>query len=373
MQSFELSIDVTEAVQLGIQAHTAANVYLPDAPVVERPIVCFAFPGGGYNRRYYALNLDDEVGGQATFHTRRGWIFVACDHIGVGDSTVPEGNVLTYENVARANQAAVNTVMEKLEQGTLSPSIAPVTDAVKLGIGQSMGGCFTIILQGQHAPFDGIALLGYSAAHTTVPPAPGKPPLPWPWIVRGSDPDQPIVVNKAAMARATRDFDEGKSLVAGGKEEDHTVDWTSLVHRLQQNLAAAGKEHPYRWAFHYDDVPADLVVTDLNAKNADGSLPYWRSQTAPLCAVQMVTPGTVAPEAAAITVPVMVASGERDVVPQPKNEPLAFHSSSDVTVYICPRMGHMHNFASTRQLFWARLHQWGSGVAESHRLCGQLF
>jgi pimeloyl-ACP methyl ester carboxylesterase len=343
MQTIELTIDVTEAANLGISAHTAATVYLPDEPVTERPVVCFAFPGGGYNRRYYALDLDHEIGGQAAYHCSRGWIFVACDHLGVGDSTVPEGKSLSYENVASANLATVNAVMAKLQQGSLAESIAPITEVVKLGIGQSMGGCFTVVLQGQHAPFAGIATLGYSVIHTVVPAAPGKPQPQWPWMIRGSDLEQPLIVNQAAMARAEQ--------AVAGEADLKPVD--------------GEQEHPFAWSFHYDDVPAELVAVDLHGKNANGSLPYWRSATTPACAIQMVSPGTVAPEAAVITVPVMVVAGERDVVPEPKREPVAFQSADDVTVFVCPRMGHMHNFASSRQLLWSRLHCWGDGVAEA--------
>src|SRR3546814_11752872 len=79
-------------------------------------------------------------------------------------------------------------------------------------------------------------------------------------------------------------------------------------------------------------------------------LPAWRSATTPSCGVHMVAPGAVALEAAAITVPVLVAVGERDVVPDPWMEPKAFKSAHDVSVFVCPRMGHMHNFATTRSL-----------------------
>jgi hypothetical protein len=77
----------------------------------------------------------------------------------------------------------------------------------------------------------------------------------------------------------------------------------------------------------------------------------------------MVAPGTVATEAASITVSVLLATGERDVVPNPWLEPFAFRSSADVSVFVCPRMAHMHNFAATRHLFWTRIHGWGTGVA----------
>jgi hypothetical protein len=49
-------------------------------------------------------------------------------------------------------------------------------------------------------------------------------------------------------------------------------------------------------------------------------------------------------------------------------EPSAFKSSIDVSVFICARMGHMHNFANTRLLFWQRIHSWGAGVAQMRGL-----
>lgn len=78
----------------------------------------------------------------------------------------------------------------------------------------------------------------------------------------------------------------------------------------------------------------------------------------------MLAPGTVATEAAAITSPVLIAVGERDVVPDPWLEPKAFKSSTDITIFVSPRMAHMHNFASTRELLWERIHAWGAGVAQ---------
>jgi pimeloyl-ACP methyl ester carboxylesterase len=134
----------------------------------------------------------------------------------------------------------------------------------------------------------------------------------------------------------------------------------------QKDLAAAASlgEHPFAWCFHYDDEPADIVALDMRAAAGIGPLPEWRSATTPPCGLYMVAPGTVATEAASITVPVFVGVGERDVVPDPWMEPKAFKSSSDISVFVCPRMGHMHNFAHTRREFWQRIHSWGTGVSE---------
>ncbi|MDB5425046.1 MAG: hypothetical protein JWQ29_2462 [Phenylobacterium sp.] len=333
----ELMIDVTEAAGLGVTAQTAVTVYLPEGKLPERRIVCFAFPGGGYCRRYFSFDMPGASGGgQAGFHTDKGWIFVACDHLGFGDSTVPEGNALTLDNVAAANHATVIEVMKRLETGALADGLGPVTPALKLGIGQSMGGCFTIVAQGQLGTFDAVGLLGYSAIHTVVPTRPGRPQPAWPWISRQSSLDAPMILNAAAMA--------GAETVGLAPPEP-------------------GGENPFQWSFHYDDEPPEIVAMDMAPPSPGAPLAEWRSATTPPCGAYMVAPGVVALEAAAITVPVLVAVGERDVVPDPWAEPKAFKSSADVSVFVCPRMGHMHNFAGTRRLFWQRIHSWGEGVA----------
>jgi pimeloyl-ACP methyl ester carboxylesterase len=91
--------------------------------------------------------------------------------------------------------------------------------------------------------------------------------------------------------------------------------------------------------------------------------PPWGSLTVPPCAVTMMTPGVIAAEAAAVKVPVLIAVGERDVCPEPHAEPTAYRGSSDVSLFIAPRMAHMHNFASTRALLWSRIASWSRRVA----------
>ena len=332
-EPIELTIDVSEAAGLSRPCRLAVTVHLPEPAAVGRPpVVCFAFPGGGYGRRYYSFDLPGASGGgQAGWHTRRGWIFVAVDHLGVGDSTVPEGD-LTYETVAAANVAAVRAVTGRLAEGTVGEGFPPVTGAVTLGVGQSMGGCFLIVAQGQHRIFDGIGVLGFSAIHTVVPSRPGTPAAAMPWVLRGSSLAAPVVLNAAALAAAPA-----------------------------TGLDAGSGEHPFTWAFHFDDESPEVVAADM-APPGD-AVPPWKSATVPACALMMVAPGTVASEAASIAVPVFLGTGERDVVPDPWSEPKAYTSASDVTVFVCPQMAHMHNFAGTRHRLWARLHHWGDGVA----------
>jgi pimeloyl-ACP methyl ester carboxylesterase len=278
---------------------------------------------------------DSSGSGQAGFHASRGWIFVACDSLGFGDSTAPGGNVLTLDNIAAGNAATVDAVMKLLEDGTLTPAYPAVRGGRKLGIGQSMGGCFTIVAQARHQVFDGIAALGSSAIHTLVPSRPGTPPIAWPWLLRSAGLDDPVVLNASALA--------GQALSA-------------------QPVSA--EDNPMTWSFHWDDEPADVVKLDMEARYDGSPVPSWRSAVLPpSCGGLMVAPGVVATEAASITAPVLIAVGERDVVPNPWLEPAAFKSATDSSVYVCPRMAHMHNFAHTRQQFWRRIHSWGDAVA----------
>jgi len=338
----ELMLDVTDAAGLGAPCHLAVTIHLPDpARVASPPVVCFGFPGGGYGRRYFSFDMPGASGGgEAGWHRAHGWIFASVDHLGVGDSTLPDPALLTYENIAAANHAAVDEVMTRVAAGTVADDFPPVDGAARLGIGQSMGGCFLIVAQGQHATFDGIGVLGYSAIHTVVPSRPGVAPVPMPWMPRGSSLAAPIVLNPADLATNVVADAEGLG-----------------------QMASQG-EHPFAWAFHFDDEPADVVAADM-AAGISGPFPPWRSPTAPACAIFMVAPGTVAAEAAVVRVPVLVGVGERDVVPDPWMEPKAYKSASDITVFVCPRMAHMHNFAGTRERLWARTHEWGDTVART--------
>ena len=90
--------------------------------------------------------------------------------------------------------------------------------------------------------------------------------------------------------------------------------------------------------------------------------PEWGSATVPRCVVGMMGPGYVAAEAALVDVPVFLGFGERDVSEDPTREPAMFPKARDVTVYVVPRMAHMHNFASTRRRLWERSLGWMANV-----------
>ena len=349
----ELRIDVTNALGLGEPAHVAATVVLPDPALLpERPVVCFAKPGGGYSRGYFTCELPGPgKGAQADFHAARGWIFVAMDNLGSGDSSVHAGDLLNYTNATLAALAAEQEVLLRLANGLIEPGYPAVLQPVKIAIGQSTGGTLCIVQQARHGCYDGIGILGFSAVHSHPATPPGEVPIVTPWFARDVPPGaQGGILNAAAVAAMT----------AGAPQE---AAWTALA-----------------WGFHYDDVPQDVVEADLmhyesiviHAGAPKGADPApWNSYTTPTEAARLtLTPGIVAPEAAAVTVPVLSAMGERDLVVDPLGEARAFKSALSFDLFVCPRMGHMHNFAGTRALFWERIHgfgEWCAAVRQSDR------
>jgi pimeloyl-ACP methyl ester carboxylesterase len=322
----DIAIDVSDVVDLRGPLNTAVTVHHPPAgrSLAWPPVVAFGFPGGGYSRRYWDIDEPGHIGySQAEFHTARGWVFVACDHLGVGDSSVPDLDALTFENLAAANDATTRGVLDVLLAGDLDDRLPALGGRPYLiGMGQSMGGGFLVIQQGLRATFDAVAILGYSAIHTVIPALDEEP-------------------------TGLHDTERGTSSVT------------------MADYVASARPGLFR-VFHWDDVPADLVDADLaHIPRIPEAVPSWGSLTTPNVAFTMTSEGCVAKEAALIECPVFVGAGERDVVPDFHAEPSAYVASRDVTTFQVPRMAHMHNFAGSRELMWQRVHAWGSGLSST--------
>src|SRR5581483_1298645 len=180
MRSVELTVDVEGATGLA-GAATACTVHLPDQ-VPSPATVIFAYPGGGYGRRYFHIVARPGYS-QAEHHTAQGTVLVACDHLGVGDSSQPDTFELSYERLAAANHATATEVLSRLGAGDGLPKVRV---GAAVGIGQSMGGCLLTVQQGNHRTFDGVAFLGWSGIFTNFP-APGGQRITYPMPTRGTD------------------------------------------------------------------------------------------------------------------------------------------------------------------------------------------
>jgi pimeloyl-ACP methyl ester carboxylesterase len=322
MRQIELRIDVSEVVALPGPLEVAVSVFTPDAmPRDTGAIVIAAFPGGGYGRGYFNMQFPGHSGySEAEHHTSAGIILVAADHLGVGASSVPDFTRLTVEMIAAANDRAVREVLTRLRAGNLAKELPPVQIAATVGIGQSMGGCVTVVMQARHRTYDAIAPLGYSAIHTVLP-------------------------QRSEAARR-------KAMLAHQHARGADLSNASIA-------ASSAQIEDFVYPFHWEDVPADILQADMaGGYPLRRTVPPFGSGTIPTCALQMMSPGFIADEAAAVTVPVLVGVGERDVCPEPLSEPKAYASARDVSVYIAHRMAHMHNFASTRRQLWDRIVGW---------------
>jgi pimeloyl-ACP methyl ester carboxylesterase len=303
---------VDRRIDVGVAGEIAVTAYLPET--VAGDAVLFLFPGGGYGRHYFDLSFDGHPDhSQARRHADGGLLTVTVDHLGVGDSTVP-AQPLGFAEVAAAGDAAVRTVLEQVRAGTFDPDLPAVPGAVAVGAGQSMGGHVVVWTQAAHDTFAAVAALGSSFTQTRLALQPGRrPPF------RG----------------------DGMPAVYAGMGD---VDFAA--------------------SFHWPEEPPELVAADLDAEH----LAPWRSATVPACAVELMEPFAVARQAAAVRVPVLLVYGEQDVTAEPLADLAVFRSTPDLSLLLVPRSAHMHNFAPTRHLVWARLESFADSVVTQRRL-----
>jgi pimeloyl-ACP methyl ester carboxylesterase len=304
-------VDVAPGAQL------AVTVFGGEAGAGPAPVL-FLFPGGGLNRHYYdlALGADDSYS-QARWLAGRGATVVTVDHLGTGDSTLPDGAPsgaggrtvdLGRDEVDRAGDAAVRAVLGGLRDGSLHPDLPTIEDPVAIGSGHSLGGHVVTSMQASYGTFAGIAPFGAS--------------MTWTRLTLGEGHRQPF--------RAAPGLDH-KAVVLG-------TDWT-------------GNDF-------WDDAAADVVRRNTDRANS----PLWRRTTIPSFAGDLLEPFASARQAAAVRVPVLLVYGERDVTVEPLDDVAVFRAAPSVALTVVPRMAHGHNFASTRQIAWARLESFAREV-----------
>lgn len=130
----------------------------------------------------------------------------------------------------------------------------------------------------------------------------------------------------------------------------------------------------WTWAFHWEPELARAAPSALRdgasliAADIASGLPArqraveWGSLTVPGFSMVAMLPGALAGEAAVIDVPVLLATGERDVCRAPAEELAVFKAATDVSVFVVRQMAHMHNFAAARARLWERLDEFVAHV-----------
>jgi pimeloyl-ACP methyl ester carboxylesterase len=312
-----VTLDVTRGVPIDGDHRVATWVFAPSESTASAPLL-FCLPGGSYSKAYWHLEVPKHPGYSFAEHlAAQGMLVVAVDHLGVGESSRhPRAAELTPDVVAAANAVAFDEVVRRATEGTLTPDLAPLEISLKVGVGHSMGAMLAIFQQSLHGSFDAAALLGYGVTGPIVDFA-------------GEERDGVGAPNFEAIMGPAR---------AGALDEPFMADRTMPE---------------MRHLFYWDDVPAEVVAAD-DLTNA-----HLPGVTGPLS----IVPFIASDHAGRIRCPLFLGFGQRDSTPDAHDEPSAYRSSSDVTLYVLPRSGHCHNSAGTRHQLWDRIGRWVRSVA----------
>ena len=315
MGPLPLSFDVTDAlpadISQGARLVISAWLFFPDdlSKLGGRPVTMTLLAGGSYDKRYHHAVIPGRPGYSAAEHLAAlGNIVLLADHLGVGESSkAPDQKKATRHVVARANHAAVTQFHERLAAGDLHPALPPLADVVRIGGGHSMGAMQTVIQQAAHRSYHAIMFLGYTTQGVH--------------------------------------FYHGRTRV---RAADYLPEGDYIDYATNDRAA----QH---YNFHWDDVPEDVI-------RADDALAV---ETPTSIGLDSIRTDIVKPDAAQIDMPVFFGHGERDVSPDPRAEAVFFPQCRDFTLFILPRSGHCQTFASTRHMFWNRMHDWSRSILSS--------
>jgi hypothetical protein len=134
-----LTFDVTTAVATGERLTQAAWAFLPDRPS-EAAAVLVCLAGGTYDKHYWHLDTAGYPGYSFGEHLAdAGYIVIAVDHLGIGESTDPaESGLLGLELLATGDAEVARQIRAKCSDGSMADGLPPVELPV-IGVGHSMG------------------------------------------------------------------------------------------------------------------------------------------------------------------------------------------------------------------------------------------
>lgn len=118
MAPAEIEFDVTAAVRGGQPLTQVGWLFLPDnVTSVRGAMLCL--PGGTYDKHYWHLEVPGHPGYTFAEHlAAAGWVVVALDHVGVGASTRPVGQV-ALDTLAAGDADVARQLRRRLAEGSL--------------------------------------------------------------------------------------------------------------------------------------------------------------------------------------------------------------------------------------------------------------
>lgn len=289
----------------------AAHLVLPsDWEISAEPIVFFCFPGGSLNRFYFDL----EPGGQhglsfAAAMAARGHVCVLIDHPGIGASSRPhDGFALDPPTVARIDAEVVAAIRARLVTGLRGHKA--LSGLRSIGVGHSMGGMLTGVMQAHHAPFEAIAILG-------------------------SNPFGALEILMDALKHLADDPQATRENLAG-------------------TLKSLGAE-PYKDMI---SSPGPTSLFEEGDKIGQAAIAGIRTELLTVCGMFSMIPGSWKPEAAIIDVPLFLAFGDDDLCRRPYDVPSCFTASPEIALSILKDTGHNHFAFASRFYLFDRVERW---------------
>jgi alpha-beta hydrolase superfamily lysophospholipase len=271
--------------------------------------VLFCFPGGGMTRGYFDLAAPGRSFARAM--TARGFAVAAIDSLGWGESSRPrDGFALVPEVIAAANAQAVDALAAALPPGL-----------PRIGVGHSLGALLAVVQQAGHESFDALVLLGATTRGLRV------------------------VLADEELAYADRPEAARAELVRLAKKRSGGEAWFELPAAARAGAIFNGGADP----------------AALAAMRKVGC------EVASVPALFSMIPGSSAPWAARVRVPVFLGVGERDITGPPHELPESFPASSDVTLYVQPGASHSHFAFPTCAVLFERVANWSAERGRSLR------
>ena len=309
MHRIRVELDVSEVAPAGAKV-VVAELLIPTA-VRSPATVLVCLPGGSMSRRYFDLDGGDASGtfSFATHCAYAGFVVALVDHLGVGESSVPDDPwQLTPVVVADANAAATEQLVRGLRDGDFGvpalPGVRPVA------VGHSMGGLMAVMQQARHRQFVGLGLLGSSAC-------------------------------------GLREALNEEEIAALG-EGDLSTDTIIRLAKKRFGTAIVSPPQP-------GSDPSSPARKALSAA---------RSNMLSVCGLTSMMTGSMRAEFESIDVPIFLGVGEFDIAGPARDIPADFPNSNDISLFVLPEAGHNTNVSRNRVELWDRMSDWVKGLIE---------
>jgi alpha-beta hydrolase superfamily lysophospholipase len=316
MRRSDFCVDVNSPVGSEVVS-VAASVFHDEAPT-SRFLV--GISGAGYSREYWSPQALDTSYSFAAAMVARGFGVITIDTIGTGGSgRLRDGDVISLEVAADFHARSLDVIRSRVGAGSLVPELPASPGASYIGVGHSLGGAMIVMQQAGDAPFDAVALLGFTTSSVSKTYEPHE--------------------REESLTPAER--------LEWAREHIPSRRWGSSWNELPVYFGL-DRARARRW-HHFADVPESVIEAEESCTTT--AIP--RSLM-----LQAMLPGATSPYAERIGCPVLLCFGEIDAPLNPRAEPLAYPGSDDITLVRLRGSGHCHNFSTPRAHLWDRLATW---------------